>query len=127
MIPAIVRVAAVLLARAQVPPELARVIVTTLLAPLPVAEQWENPVGKVMVGVAGEMKPVANVTVMVLVAASAPVEEVVKPSVQVAVALASKLEPEKVTAVGVEVMTMADAGCAAIVSCEVDRLKVLAA
>ena len=37
---------------------------------------------------------------MVLPAARAPLEEVVKPTVQVAVALADRDEPEKVTAVG---------------------------
>jgi hypothetical protein len=53
---------------------------------------------------------------------------VVKPSVQVAVALATRLEAEKVTAVGVVgVITIAEAGFAAVVSCEVERLKLLAA
>ena len=129
VIPAIVSVPAVLFARAQVPPELASVTVTTLLAPVPVAEQWENPLTKVIVGVAGAVKPALNVTMIVLVAASDPVEEVVKPSVQVAIALATRLEPEKVTEVGVvaAVITTAAPGLAARVSIEVATLKVLAA
>ena len=92
-----------------------------------VAEQLENPVGKVMIGVAGTVNAELNVTVIVLPAARAPLDEVVKPSVQVAVEPAVCGEPEKVTAVTeVAVITTAEAGFAAAVSFEVATLKVLA-
>ena len=53
-----------------------------------------------MVGVAGTVKAGLNVTVIVLAEASAPVDEVVKPTVQVAVEFAVWGEPENVTDVG---------------------------
>ena len=126
--PATVSVAAVLLARAQVPPLLARVIVTTPLLEVAVAEQWEKPVGSVMVGVAGTVKLLLKVTVMVFPAASCPVDEVVNPTVHVEVALGVVEPGAKVTLLTeVAVMVTADAGLTAVASCEVASLKVLAA
>jgi hypothetical protein len=69
VIPAIVRVPAVELARAQVPPELDRVMVTTCPVVEPAAAQLEKPVGKVIVGVAGIAKPAGKVAEIVLPAA----------------------------------------------------------
>ena len=90
--------------------------------------QLVKPVPKVTVGVAGTVKLEVNVAVMVLPAASAPLGEVVKPTVQVAVALAVWGEPEKVTAVGaVAVMVTPELGLAAVVSFEVATLKSRAA
>jgi hypothetical protein len=98
VIPAMVTVAAVLLARTQEP---VRVMVTTWPAFVPGAEAQVpvNPDPKVTAGVAGRTNPGANVTVTVLGAARAPAAELVKPTVQVEVAWAA-LEPgAKVTAV----------------------------
>ena len=98
VIPAMVNVAAWLLASAQDPP--AKVTVTTLLVVVAVAVQLENPLGRVIVGDAGTAKPAGKVAVIVPPEANAPVDEVVKPSVQVAVEFAVCGTPAKVTFVG---------------------------
>jgi len=125
--PAIVSEADVLLASAQVPPLLARVRVTTAPLAVAVAEQSTNPVGKVMVGVAGTVKAELNVTVTVPPAARAPLEELLKPTVQVATAPAVWGEPEKVTGVGLVATAIItfDEGLAAAVSAEVFTLNVV--
>jgi hypothetical protein len=67
VIPAIVRVPAVELARAQLPPE--SVMVTTCPVVEPAAVQLEKPLGNVIAGVTGIAKPEGKVTEMVLPAA----------------------------------------------------------
>ena len=70
-----------------------------------------NPDGKVTVGATGMANPALNVTLMVLVAASAPEAEVVKPTVHVEVAPGVVEPGVKVTPVGeVGVITTALAG-----------------
>ena len=125
--PAIVSEADVLLASAQVPPLLARVMVTTAPLAVAVAEQSTNPVGKVMVGVAGTVNAELKVTVMVLPEARAPLEEVVKPTVHVATAPAVWGEPENVTGVGLAAADIVTPlpGLAAAVSSEVFTLNVV--
>ena len=83
VIPAMVMLAAVLLASAQVPPLSARVIVTTSLVLQALAEQFRKPVGRPIVGVAGTVKAELKLAVMVLPAARCPEAEVLKPTVQV--------------------------------------------
>ena len=115
--PAMVSVAAVELVSAHVPPLLASVIVTVPLEAVAVAEQCENPVGRVIVGVAGTVKAEGTVTVIVLPEARAPVEDVVKPTVQVEVALAAVLAGEKVTLeVEVAVILIPELGLTAVAS-----------
>src|ERR1700680_309219 len=104
--PAILSVPAVLFASAQVPPLLASVIVATVPEAVSVAEQCENPVGRVIVAPDGTVNPAGNVTVIVPPAARAPLEEVVKPSVHVAVEFAVSGAPEKVTLVGKVAVTV---------------------
>ena len=70
--PTMTRLAVVLAASAQVPPLFARVIVTTLLAPVAVAEQFTNIPPRLIVGVPGTVKLEWNVAVMVPPAASDP-------------------------------------------------------
>jgi hypothetical protein len=126
VIPAMLRVAAVLLASAHDAP--AKVMVTTPPVALAVAVQLVNPLTKVTVGDAGTLKAELNVAVMVLPAARWPLAEVVKPSVHVAVEFAVWAEPEKETTVGVvaAAITTLEAGLAAVVSCEVATLNPLA-
>src|ERR1700733_9624149 len=115
-------------ATAQVPPELPRVIVTTSLTVEADAEQCEYPVPRTIVGDAGSLKLVLKPTVIVLPAASAPVEEVWKPTVHVEVALATVEAGAKVTEVTeVGVMVIPDVGLTAVTSCEVATLKVVLA
>ena len=117
VIPAMVRVPAVLFASAQVPPELARVIVTTSLVVEAVAEQCEKPLGRVIVGKVGSLKAVLKPTTIMLPAASFPLEEVVKPTVQVEVEFAVCGLPVKVTEVTeVAVMVTPDVGLTAVTS-----------
>ena len=71
-------VPAVLLARAHEAP--ARVIVTTPLAPVAVAVQFEKPPLRVIVGAAGTVKRLLKVTVIVLPTARWPVALGVKPT-----------------------------------------------
>lgn len=88
-----------------------------------------NPVGSVIVGVAGIVKPAGKTTVTVSPALSAPVELVVKPTVHVAVAPAERVEPEKLMLDGVvaAAIVTADTGFAADVSVAVFTLNVFAA
>jgi hypothetical protein len=124
VIPAMVREAVVLLPTAHDAP--AKVMVTTPPVVDAVAVQLVNPVPKTMVGVAGTVKAEGIVTVMVLFAASAPVDEVLKPTLQVETALAAADPGEKVTAVGgVAAKIVTVLGLAATVSCEVDTEKVV--
>ena len=126
VIPAMVSEAAVLLFTAHDAPT--KVTVTTPLDELAVAVQLVKPVPKVTVGVAGTVRPELKVAVMVLPAASAPLAEVVKPTVHVDVAPAVWGEPAKETAVGVvAVMVTPELGLTAVVSALVFTLKVLAA
>ena len=84
--PAIVSDAVVALATEQLEP--LSVIVTVLWSgEEPVAVQLVNPVPRVIVGDVGTDRPllVFSIAVILLPAASAPVEEVLKPTVQVAV------------------------------------------
>jgi hypothetical protein len=114
--PAIVRLALALLATAHVP---ARVIlmvglVTVVVAPVQVPE---NPVPKVIVGLAGTVKPAGNTTVTESPAPSAPVELAMKLAVQLAAAPATrdaleKLTPE--TAVAAAIITLAGLRLAAV-------------
>jgi hypothetical protein len=97
--PAIVRVAAVLLPSAQLGPF--RVIVTTLL--VVEAErtvQLLKPEVRATVGLAGTVKLELNVTVIVLPAPKAPIEDVVKPIVQVDKALGAVEPGANVTLLG---------------------------
>jgi hypothetical protein len=84
-----------------------------------------NPDPQVIAGEAGTVKLELNVTEMVLVAARAPVAEVVKPTVQVEVAFATVEPGVKVTPEGAPIST-GEAGLAGVVSAEVATLKVLA-
>ena len=100
VMPAIVRVAAVLGASAHEAP--ARVMVTVCPDPTPVAVQLAKPVGRVIAGVDGIVKPVGKTTVIVRPALRAPVAVGVKPTVQVTlVALATSELPLNVTPLGV--------------------------
>jgi len=101
VIPAIVTLAAVDAASAH-PPLSTSVIVTVRVPvfPLPVAVQFVKPLGKVMAGVVGTLKPDGKTTVTVLPAVSAPAEVDVNPTVHVEVAPAVFGEPENDTAVG---------------------------
>jgi hypothetical protein len=123
---AMVRVAAVPLARAHEAP--ARVIVTVCPVVEPVAVQLAKPVGRVIVGVAGTVKPDGKTTVIVRVALRAPVALDVKPIVQVvAVALATYELPVNVTLLGevAAAITTFEPGLAAPVSTLVLTLNVV--
>jgi hypothetical protein len=129
VMPAIVSVPAVLEGSAHVPPLSASVIVTVWPLVDAFAEQVAKPVGSVIVGVAGMVKPAGKTTVIVSPALRAPVELVVKPTVHVADAPAERVEPENVVldgAVAAAIVT-ADPGLAADVSVAVLTLNVLAA
>ena len=114
VIPAIVSVAALLFATEHAPPLLASLIATTPPLEDAVIEQSVNPARGVTVGVAGTVKLGLNMTMIALPAASAPTDEVVKPTVHVAVESADCGEPANVTAVtGVETVTVPLAALAA--------------
>jgi hypothetical protein len=98
VMPAIVRVAAVLLPRAQEAP--ARVIVTVCPAVEPVAVQLAKPLVRPIVGLAGIVKPAGKTTAIVRVAFKEPVALAVKPTVQVAVAPTTSELPANVTLAG---------------------------
>ena len=128
VIPAIVTVAEVEFASAQVP---LSVIVTAWPTVTPVVVPVQVPVkpeAKVTVGVAGRTKPEAKVAVSVFDKAplSAPVAVLLNPTVHTAVAPADCGEPVKATAVTMEIGTAA-AGFAATVSAEVATLNAEAA
>jgi hypothetical protein len=94
--PAIARLAAVVLASAHEAP--ARVMVTTVLVVDPVAVHELNPPPVLTLGVAGMVKPAGKLAVTVAPVASDPLAEVEKATVQVvAVAPATWLEPVKAT------------------------------
>jgi hypothetical protein len=95
-----VNVPAVELARAQVLPLVASVIVTIPPAALAVAEQCENPPVSAIVGVPGMVNAAGNVAVMVLPVARAPTEDVVNPTAHVDAAPATVLPGVNVTFVG---------------------------
>jgi len=119
----------VLAASEQLPPLFERVTVTVEPEVLAERAQFANPVAVVAVGVAGIANAGLKVAVMVAPADSAPVAEVLKPTVQVAVDPAEVGDPEKVTVVGAvaaEIVTAA-VGLAATVSSEVATEKVFAA
>jgi hypothetical protein len=119
VIPAIVNVPAVEMARAQ-PPLLTRVIVTIPPAALAEAVHLEKPPVSAIVGVPGMVNAAGSVAVMVLPVARAPTEEVLNPTAHVDTAPATVLPGVKVTLVGeVSVMVMPELGFAAAVSCEV--------
>ena len=127
VIPSMVTVPAVLLARLQVP---ARVIVTVWPVVEPVAVQLppKEPL-RVTAGFVGiPVNALLKTTVMVLPALSVPVLLVVKPTAQAAVAPALCGVPTKLTAVTDDggVITMAEPGLAASVSELVLTLKPLA-
>ena len=106
VIPAIVSVAAVLAASAQVPALSASVIVTVCPAVEPVAEQLLKPLASVIVGVGGMTKLDGKMAVIVSPVRSAPVvlfapvAAEVNPTVQFERALPVCDEPEKETLVG---------------------------
>jgi len=120
-----VSVAAVLFASAHDAP--ASVTVTVVPEPEPVAVQFEKVPPRVIVGVAGTVKPPLKTTVIVLPAARAPLELVVKPTVQSERAPPVCGEPANETAVTGLAITMADAGFVAPVSRDVLMPKVPAA
>lgn len=116
----------VLLARTQ-PAGRVMAIICPDCAPVTGVQVPVNPVPKVTLGDAETVNEGLNVTVMVLPAASAPLAEGAKPTAQGESALGNEEPGEKVTPVGVvAVMTTAEPGLAAVTSCEVARLKVLA-
>ena len=124
-IPAIVSVAALLDVSAQDAP--LKVIVTTPLDADAVAVQLVNALPRAIVGVAGTVNAEGSVTVMVLPDASAPVDEVVKPTVHVDVAWATVEPGVKETAeTEVAVIVIAELGLTAVASCEVATLNPLA-
>ena len=116
VIPAIVSEAAALFPSAQLPPLSARVIVTVVPALVAVAEQFVKPLGKVIVGVAGIVKPAGKTVVMASPAASAPEALAVKATVHVALAPAARVEAENVTGAGdvAAAIVMAAAGLRAL-------------
>jgi hypothetical protein len=129
VMPAIVSVPAVLADSEQVPPLSDSVIVTVWPLVDAVAAHVVNPVGSVIVGVAGIVKPAGRTTVIMSPALSAPVVLVEKPTVHVADAPAERVDPEKLMlagAVAAEIVT-GEAGLAAEVSVAVLTLNVLAA
>ena len=125
-----VSVADVLTGSEQVPPLLYRVTVSVEPTTVPVAAQFVNPLASPMVGLADNRNDTGNTTVTVSPATSAPVLEVLKPTVQVSVALPLLVAPAKVTA---ETLTPdaesggTDSGFAATTSELVATLKLFAA
>jgi hypothetical protein len=131
--PAIVSLAAVPFARAQVPAPLASAIETVVwLVPdvEAVAEQLLNPDVKPIVGVLGTTKLELNTTVTFAPAARAPLVLAVKPTVHVLTVPLVCGDPLNVTALTVPpagLMTTPDAGDAGCVSALVATLKFPAA
>jgi hypothetical protein len=120
VIPATRSVAAVLAARAHVPPLSASVMVTVRDDPVAVAtEQFVKPVRSVTTGEAGTVKPVPKVTDSWLPARRAPLALGVKPTCHEARAPELCGVPAKVTAVGCEPVMVTFAAAAASVSIEV--------
>jgi hypothetical protein len=99
VIPAIVRVPAVLFGSAQLEPARATVTTSVLPAVAAVAVHPANPVPRVTAGLGGSAKLVLKVTTIVLPAPSAPPAPllVLNPIVQAAVAPPTRDEPLKVT------------------------------
>jgi hypothetical protein len=75
-------VAAVFLARAQVPAPFASVTVAVVPVAVAVAEQLAKPESRVTAGVAGTVKPLLKTIVIVSPAARLPAPPVLKPTVQ---------------------------------------------
>jgi hypothetical protein len=127
--PAIVNEPAVLPASAHAPPLSASWTVTVVDTVVAVAEQFTNPEGRVIVGVAGTVNPAGKTTVIASPRSIEPVALVVSPTVQVAVAPADRVEAENETEVGLvaAAIVTADAGLPAAVSVEVLTLKVVLA
>src|SRR5262249_25121633 len=123
--PCTVSVAAVLFPTAHEAP--ASVTVTVVPEPEPVRVQVVKPLTTTIVGVAGTVKPALNAIVIVLAAASAPLELVVKPTVQSERAPPVCGEPANETPVTGLAITIADAGVTAAVSRLVALLNVFAA
>jgi hypothetical protein len=121
----IVSVTALELLTVQVPPLLARVIVTVLELVEALAEQFVKPLARFTVGLAGIENNESNTSVIVSPESSAPDGEVVKPTVQFEEAPPVCGEPAKVTAATIEI-GIGPAGLAATVSSEVATVKVLA-
>jgi hypothetical protein len=97
--PAMVKVAAVLLLRLHEAPT--RVIVAVVPDPAPVAVQLVKPPVRTIVGVDGMVKPDGKTTVIVRVPLRAPVELAVNPTVHVVGVLPATSElPANVTLVG---------------------------
>ena len=127
VVPAMVSEPAALPASAHAPPLSASWIVTVVDALVAVAEQFTNPDGSVIVGVAGTVNPAGRTTVIASPRSSDPVALDVKPTVQVAVAPAERVEAENVTDDGLvaAAIVTADAGLPAAVSVEVLTLNVV--
>jgi hypothetical protein len=123
--PFTVNVAAVLPASAHDAP--ASVTVTVVPEPEPLAVQFEKAPPRLIVGVAGTVKPPLKTTVTVLPAARPPLELVVKPTVQSERAPPVCGDPANETAVTGLAMATAEPGFAAAVSREVLMLNVFAA
>jgi hypothetical protein len=119
--PLTVSVAVVETATAHDAPE--SVTVTVVPVVDPVAPQLVKPEPRVIVGVAGIVKPALKAIVIVAPLASEPVELVLKDSVQSERAAPVCGEPEKLTFVGEFEMTIADGGLTATVSRLVLTLK----
>src|SRR5438105_3439741 len=100
--PRIWRLAAVEIGSEQTPPLSARVIVSVVVAPLPVAEQFLKPLPRMIVPPVGARKPApTKFSVIESPFCSEPVAVVVKFAVQVARALIERVVELTVTAVGV--------------------------
>src|SRR5713226_421046 len=118
--PRICRLAALLIGRTQVPPLSARVIVSVVVAPVPVAEQLLKPLPRMIVPGLGATKPAVKATVIVSPVRSEPDAELVKLAVQVARAFSASVVELTVAAAGVVAATMVTAVAArAVVSDEV--------
>jgi hypothetical protein len=92
-----------------------------------VAEQFANPEGRVIVGVAGTVNPAGRTTVIASPRSSEPDALVVNPTVQVAVAPAERVDAANDTDAGLvaAAIVTADAGFPAAVSVDVLTLKVV--
>ena len=113
--PVIVSDATAFASSAHVPPLFASVTVTTEPTADPVAEQLENPAPTVTVGDA-TVNEGWNVTLIVPAAASAPLGPAVNPTVHVDAEVAVSGAPVKVTPPTPEVIVIADATTAAVLS-----------
>ena len=116
-----------LLGSEQVPPESASVIVSVVVAPVPVAEQLLKPLPRMIVPGLGATKPAVKVTVIVSPVFRAPVALEVKFAVQVARALAARDVLLTVTLVGgVAAATVAAVSLTVVVSALVLTVSVVA-